>query len=168
MLHQNVSHSSDPTLQTERNVFWKTLPLHTLSPLTQPASDFLWRRSAMAWDDFLSPNKAASFALWFHYHEHSLSVSIFRLACLSSKNVVAILLSLHSLYLLIQWSVLLIKGASGDNLMDSMLPTCSVKGRIYGTTLLSKALGTEIVFLLDLTGTEVQDNSANLTWFHCW
>ena len=79
-------------------------------------------------------------------------------------------MSLHALYLLTRrsWSILLIKGASGDNLMDSMLPTGSVKGQIYGALLLSEALVTGIVLLRDSTGTRLRDNSGNLTRFRRW
>lgn len=166
--HQGVSHSSEPTLQTEHNVVWKTFPPHTLSSLTRlPLTRcFLWCCLAMAWDvsclltrlphlhrDFIFASVHYQF-VFFDCRVSPQRMSLLPFCCLSVSHI--------------YWYSTAGKSAIGGNLMDSMLPAGGVKGRIYYALLLSKALGTERVFLWGSTGTGVHDNSANWTWFYCW
>lgn len=170
MLHQNVSHSSEPTLQTERNVCLKnvaSVPPSTRLPLTWC---FLWRRSAMAWDVSCLltrlPHLHCDFIITIIHYQFVFSSGM---SLLKQSHRCHFVVSAFTLFIdtVLVERITHKEGATGDNLMDSMLPTGCVKGWIYYTLLLSKALGTEIVVLWGLTVTGVYDNSANLTWFHC-
>ena len=169
MLHQNVSRSSDPTLQMERNAVCKT-SRRTLSPLTLLPRLDVSSGATRRWHGMFSPNQAGLICIVISLSQTFIIICIFswyispkrkpllQFCCLCIPFIDAVLAE----------CILLIKGATGDNLMDSMLPMGSVKGQIYCARLLFKALGTGIVFLWASTGIRVLDNSANLTWFYCW
>lgn len=62
-----------------RSVMLSVRLLCTLCPLRHPCSNLMFPLAPLGdgMGCFLSPNEAASFASWFHYHQHSLSICIF-------------------------------------------------------------------------------------------